>query len=228
MQDCLVGYRKRWGKVSQLCVQAGQGVEKQKQQSWVIGGVWKWGSLLVSLLCTLQCCGKCRMGTGFCTGSTEIVLSFDSWWWERMRCREGSLRVWRDGAVSAGWARAALFLNNDLMESTWLFFRSSTCARAISVLAFASSSSVPAWRSQELLTGFCYLELSELWLQLIWQHCCHGNEDFIVHYPVLAQGKKSNFLWLLPPLERLVKQTPLCWGFVATSVKALGRKMQVL
>lgn len=41
IQACLVGYRERWGKVSQLCAQAGQ--REKKHHSWVTAGVWKWG-----------------------------------------------------------------------------------------------------------------------------------------------------------------------------------------
>lgn len=124
---------------------------------------------------------------------------------------------------------AALFLNNDFMELTWIFFwKLHLCQRNPSAglcFLFLAASLERLPRSQELLTAFCYLELSEPWLQLIWQRCCHGNEDFIVHYLLLAQGEKSNFSWLLPLLEKLVKQAPPYWGFVAAFVKALGRKM---
>lgn len=222
-----MGYRKRWGKVSVLCPGwAGSGEGKAAQLSH-----WRGGELgFIPAFCrALYPELLWEMQDGFCRGAgAQILLCFDCWWWRWAAERDPRVGKGKCQQGSRSSSCSSIFKQWLHWNAPGSAFGSSTCAREISWAVLPLPRCQPgdaALQSRTLHCFFCYLELSELWLQLIWQHCCHGNEDFIVHYPLLAQGEKSNFLWLLPPLERLVKQAPLYWVFVAASVKALGEKM---
>lgn len=122
MQACSVGYRERWGKVSQFCAQAGQGVQEEKHHSWVTGGVGKWGlipAFVQSLVCVpwiavrnakwaLVSAQGCP-GTQYCCcplvpgDVRDWAAERDQWMW----------RDWGMSAVWAGAAPAALFLKHD-------------------------------------------------------------------------------------------------------------------
>lgn len=93
-------------------------------------------------------------------------------------------------------AGAALLLNSDFPGIHLVLPWEAPPVPEESQAGLCFLSLVPAWRHCPAVRNFGLVLLfraSERWLLLIWQHCCHGNEDFIVPCLSRLRERKATF-----------------------------------